>query len=527
MAVDNSTPAPGPDATTEVAPATVTPAGQLGANPLRWRVLAVLSLMQFLIVTDNTIVNVALPAIRRDLHFAASGLAWVVDGYMLAAGGLLLLGGRIGDRVGYRRMFLAGTWTFGLASVASGVSISPTMLVISRFAQGVGEAMAAPAALALIAVLFTGADRAKALGVWGGLAGLGATVGVLLSGVLVEWASWRWVFLINIPFVACAIVALPRVIGPDDRRRWAKARVDVAGAILITAGLTLAVAGLLRVAAHGWGDAGTLSMFAVAVGCLAAFALVESRTVQPLVPFGFLRHRTRVAANVVSALLGGAMAGMFVLLTLYQQSVVHYSPLRTGLAYLPFCLAFVPGFAVAAVTMKRWGTRVTLVAAFVMCVAGMVLMSRITATSDYVGVMLPAMVVLAVGLGMAFPAAQNAALAETTEESTGLASGVQTTAQALGAALGVAALVTVAAAHTPAPELAASIVHGDRVAFLTAAGMYLLAALIAGVAVREPHDPEQEPAADVLSRTAADGPAATAPTGADADVSFLHGPHDR
>jgi len=258
-------------------------------NPLRWRALSVLALMQFVIVIDNTIVNVALPSIQQHLHFSVSGLAWVVDGYMLAAGGLLLLGGRIGDLIGHRRLFLAGTFVFGLASIASGVSVDAAMLVISRFAQGIGEAMAAPAALALIAGLFTGKERAKALGIWGGLGGLGATVGVLLSGILVQWADWRWIFLINIPFAVTALVMVPRFL-PDERPARRRERPDVAGAVLVTAGLTLVVDALLHAANHGWGGAGTVVPFVVGIGCLIGFGVVETRAASPLAPPSFF-HR--------------------------------------------------------------------------------------------------------------------------------------------------------------------------------------------------------------------------------------------
>jgi len=449
-------------------------------NPLRWRALSVLALMQFVIVIDNTIVNVALPSIQQHLHFSVGGLAWVVDGYMLAAGGLLLLGGRIGDMVGHRRLFLAGTFVFGLASIASGVSVDAAMLVISRFAQGIGEAMAAPAALALIAGLFTGKERAKALGIWGGLGGLGATVGVLLSGILVQWADWRWIFLINIPFALTALVMVPRFL-PDERPERRRERPDVAGAVLVTAGLTLVVDALLHAANHGWGGAGTVVPFVVGIGCLIGFGVVETRAASPLAPPSFFTDRSRVAANGASALMAGAMAGMFLLLTLYQQQVLHYSAIRTGIAYLPFCLAFVPGFGISAAVMSRAGTKAAMVLAFGTCTVGMVLMARISVGGDYVGELLPAMLVLAIGLGMAFPAAQNAALAGTTDETTGLAAGVQTAVQALGAALGVAALVTIAAhgRSTFHGAFAAAIVHGDRLAFWVGAIAYLAAGLIA------------------------------------------------
>jgi EmrB/QacA subfamily drug resistance transporter len=454
-------------------------------DPRRWAALAVLALVQFIIVIDNTIVNVALPSIQHHLNFSTDGLAWVVNGYMLTAGGLLLLGGRIGDFVGHRRMFLGGAAVFGLASLASGLSTTALMLVASRFAQGAGEAMASPAALALIAGLFTGRERGKALGIWGSLGGLGSIVGVLLSGMLVQWSGWRWIFLINIPFAVIAIVLLPRVVD-DNRAPAPRGRLDVAGAALVTTGLTLAVAALLHAASHPWSSLGTVLPLALSLACLAGFVAVEATVANPLAPLGFFADRSRVSANLVSALLTAVMAGMFLLLTLYQQEVLHYTALRTGLAYLPFCLAFGPGFGVSAVLMNKFGTRTALVAAFLVSTAGMLLMARISLTGDYVRELLPAMLVLAIGLGMAFPAAQNAALAGTTRETAGLASGVQTAVQALGGSLGVAVLVTIAAraaggsAH-PVPS--AALVHGYRVAFTVGAAVYAVAALIVLVGV--------------------------------------------
>ncbi len=462
-----------------------------GADPRRWSALAVLALVQFIIVIDNTIVNVALPHIQRDLSFTGGGLAWVVNGYMLTAGGLLLLGGRIGDLVGYRRMFLAGAAVFGLASLASGAAVSAQMLVVSRFAQGAGEAMASPAALALIAVLFKGGERAKALGIWGSLGGLGSIVGVLLSGMLVQWSDWRWVFFINIPFALAAIVLVPRVLA-DRPRGLPGQRLDVAGAVLITGGPTLLVDGLLNAASHPWGATGTVVPIVAGGACLLAFVAVESIVAHPLAPLGFFRDRSRVTTNLVSALMTGVMAGMFLLLTLYQQEVLGYSALRTGLAYLPFCLAFAPGFGISALVMGRAGTKVALVLAFVVSAAGMVLMARITVTGGYAGQLLPAMLVLAVGLGMGFPAAQNASLAGTTEETAGLASGVQTAAMALGGSLGVAVLVTVAsraAATVAGPAGPVAVVHGYRMAFLLGAGVYAAAGLLALAFVNQLRSP--------------------------------------
>jgi EmrB/QacA subfamily drug resistance transporter len=468
------------------------------ADPRRWRALYALALVQFIIVIDTTIVNVALPSIQRDLRFSTSGLAWVINGYLLTAGGLLLLGGRVGDIVGRRRMFLAGTALFAVASFVCGAAQNAGMLVAGRFAQGAGEALASPAALSLIALLFLdGRERNKALGIWGGLAGVGATVGVLLSGVLTEWANWRWVFFINLPFAAVALLLVPRLVD-ESRAARRGGRADVLGAVLVTGGLTGVVHGLLAASRNAWGDVAVVAPLVAGIGCLLAFVAVETRVGDPLVPLRFFANRTRVSANVCAVFMTGGMIAMFLLLTLFMQDVLGYSAIRTGVAYLPLCAAFVVGVVGYTVLAGRLGIKATLVLALAIGAAGMLLMGAVPADGAYLTRLMPAMVVVAIGLGMGLPALQNAGLHEVSEQDAGLGSGVQTALQALGGALGVAVLVTVALRRTAA-ELAAGVpaaqamTAGYQLAYRVGAGALIVGAVITLALMRRIPAPRSTP----------------------------------
>jgi EmrB/QacA subfamily drug resistance transporter len=487
-------------ATRRAAPVGGPPATAPPLDPRRWRVLAVLSLVYFVVVIDNTIVNVALPSIQQDLSFSISGLAWVLNGYMLTAGGLLLLGGRVADLLGRRRMFLAGTALFALASFACGAAQSPAMLVASRFAQGMGEALAVPAALALIAVLFpSGDERAKALGIWGGLGGLGAIVGVVLSGVLTELVSWRWVFFINLPFAAAALLLVPRLVRESRAQRGGR-RVDVVGGILITGGLTSVVYGVLAASLRPWGDAAVVGPLLAGLACLVAFVGVEARSADPLVPLRFFLNRLRVTANLSSLAMIGGMSAVFLLVTLYMQEVLGYSPLRAGLAYVPFCILFVLVIVLSTQLVPPARVRWTLSAAFAFSAAGLLLLSRIPVHGSYLGSVLPGLAVLAVGLGLGFPALQNAALHQVSERDAGLGSGVQTTVQALGGAIGNAVFLTVALRHAGARVAAgtppaAAAVAGFQLAFRLGALVLAVGAVAVLVVMRRPPaGPVPEPA---------------------------------
>jgi EmrB/QacA subfamily drug resistance transporter len=417
-------------------------------DPRRWKALAVLGLVQFMLVLDITVVNVALPRIQHDLHFTQSGLAWVVNGYVLMAGGLLLLGGRMADIFGRRRLFLLGVGLFALASATCGAAVVPGMLVASRFVQGAGEAMAAPASFGLIALLFIDPrERIRALGMWGGIAGLGGTTGTVISGVLVNFASWRWIFFINLPIAVFALVAVPRLVSESRMVREESGRPDYAGAITGTAGLIAVVDGLLQAATHPWGSAAVLLPFLGGLALLGGMVLIEARSDAPLIPLQFFKNRTRVVTNFTTLFFASAFFSYFFLLTLFQQQVLGYSPLKGGLAYLPFGLSIGAGIGIGTALMPRLGVKPIFAGGFFLCAIGMFLTSSITVDATYVANILPGMIVLGLGSGLCFPAIGNASLHEVTGQDSSLASGVQSAMQQVGGALGLSVLVTLGIRH--------------------------------------------------------------------------------
>ena len=334
-------------------------------DPRRWKALALLGAIQFMLVLDVTVVNVALPRIQHDLGFSRPGLAWVVNGYVLMAGGLLLLGGRLADIVGRRRLFLLGVALFAVASATCGAAQDPAMLVVSRFVQGAGEALAAPASLGLIAVLFPNpAERVKALGIWGGIAGLGGTSGTVISGVLVNYANWRWIFFVNVPVALVALIVTPRLVSESRMVRESGSRPDYYGAATMTGGLIAVVDGLLNAAKHPWGDWQVLLPL---LGGLALLGLTVSssrgrRT--PLIPLKFFRNRTRVATNVVTLFFTSAFFSYFFMLTLFEQQVLHWSPCKGRLSYLPFGICIGMGIGLGTALMPKLGVKALLTAGF-------------------------------------------------------------------------------------------------------------------------------------------------------------------
>jgi EmrB/QacA subfamily drug resistance transporter len=445
-------------------------------DPRRWRALAVLGLIQFMLVVDVSIVNVALPSIQHDLHFSHAGLAWVVDGYVIMAGGLLLLGGRLADLFGRRRLFLAGVGLFALASATSGAAQSPAMLVASRFGQGIGEALAAPAALGLLVVLFPDQrERTKALGIWGGLAGLGGTTGAVISGVLTDAASWRWIFYINIPVAILALTLVPRLVSESRMVRVNGQRLDFAGAITATGGLVAIVYGLLEAARHAWGSSQVLVPLAGGVMLLVAMVVIERRSPAPLIPLRFFANRTRAVAQFASLFSSSAFFSYVFLMTLFEQQVLHYSPLHGGLGYLPLGLGIGAGMGIGTGLMPKLGVRPLMAISFYGSAAGLLLTSRVGVGSSYFGEILPGMVVLALFCGLGFAPMMNAALHQVTGQDAGLASGVQGTVQQVGAALGLSCLVTFALRH------AASQVSHHVAPGVAAAQGYVLAFRIGAV----------------------------------------------
>ncbi|MEU5837742.1 MFS transporter [Streptomyces diacarni] len=415
---------------------TFPPAGPAPSAPdRRMPALALLSLLQFLIAIDVTVVNVALPSIGAQFDTPTASLSWVVTGYTLVGGGLLLLGGRVTDLLGRRRMFLLGAALFALASLAAGLAPNLPTLVGARFAQGAGEALASPAAMSLIALLFPGpAERARALGVWGAISSGGLVVGVLLSGVVTQLLHWRWIFGINVPLTAAVLLLAPTLV-PADEPRPRAGRLDLPGAALLTAGPLSLVYGVLESAPVA---------LAAGVLLLAAFLLVEARTPSPLVPLSFFAHRTRAVANGATVLLSAALSTAFFLLTLYLQDVVGLSPLRAGLAFLPFCAVVLAAVSLASRLIAALGVRSTALVGLACTAAGLGWLARVPEQGGYLVDVLPGMVGVAAGMGIGLIGLQNAALHGVTEDDAGTAAGVQRSVDQLGGSLGLAVLVGVA-----------------------------------------------------------------------------------
>ncbi|NYE14760.1 EmrB/QacA subfamily drug resistance transporter [Actinomadura citrea] len=401
--------------------------------------MIVLCLVQFMLVLDDTVVNVALPSIRDDLGFSASGLPWVVNAYFLAFGGLLLLCGRMADLLGRRRVFLMGVALFGVASLACGLAQEPWQLVIGRFVQGTGSAMAGPAAMSMITLLYPRTEeRTRALGIWGGIAALGGTSGLVISGALTDLVTWRWIFLINLPVVAVALALLPGLV-PESRAPGRRG-LDVPGAVLVTGAAVSLVYGLLRAGETGWSDPIAIGAVALSAALTVAFLVTESRTAAPLVPKSFLASRTRAVANGATLLFSMAMYAMSFLLMIQVQTALGYSPLLAGIAYLPYGGGILAGMWSSSRISLRIGTRWALLLAFLVNIAGLLLLSGVAAGDSYAAHVLPGMLILSVGNGLSLPVMAVAAVDGTTEEDAGLGSALFTSVQQIGGAVGVAAL---------------------------------------------------------------------------------------
>ncbi|MEV0259613.1 MFS transporter [Streptomyces sp. NPDC050732] len=419
------------------------------ADPRRWKALAILAAIQFMLVMDVTIVLVALPEIRSDLTFSTEGdLAWVINGYVLMAGGFLLLGGRLADMYGRRKIFMVGVIFFGVASATCGAAMSSGMLVSSRFVQGLGEALCGPAALGMIPVLFPDAkERMKALGVWGGTAALGGVIGSVVSGALTEYVDWRWIFYINIPIAIAALILVPKVM-PESRMEREGRSVDFVGAVAITGGLVAVVYGLIKAADHEWGSSTVLLPLLGGIGVLLLAALWETRTPDPMVPIRFFTNRTRVTSNVVTLALLASFHCYAFLLIMYMQDVLEYSPIKSGMAVVPLAFAMGAGMGVASALMPRIGVKAVLAIGFFGAAAGLVVASTLESDSTYLNGVLPGMIVFGLFSAMCYPALVNGALYQVTGKDSGLASGVQTAMQQIGGALGLATLVPLAIRYT-------------------------------------------------------------------------------
>ncbi|MFI1867292.1 MFS transporter [Streptomyces jumonjinensis] len=443
--------------------------------------LVVLCLVQFMLVLDDTVVSVALPSVRDELGFSAAGLTWVVNAYFLAFGGLLLLFGRAADLLGRRRVFLGGVALFGAASLACGLAQEPWHLVAGRFVQGAGAAMAGPAALSLITLLYPGtAERAKALSIWGGIAGLGATMGLVISGALTGLASWRWIFLVNLPVAALALALLPRLVG--ESRATHTARLDVPGAALGTGAVLALVYGLLQAGESSWSEVTVLGPLALAAVLAVTFLAVESHVAEPLVPLSFLASRTRAVAHGATLLFSVAMFAMAFLLMIHLQTVLGYGPLKAGVAYLPYGAGILVGMWLSSHAVVRLGIRPTLVTSFVISAAGMLLLSGIAPGDGYASGVLPGMLVSSLGCGLSLPTLTVAALTGTTRENAGLGSALLGSVQQVGGAVGVAVLVTLATRHSDARADSTgpmrAVTEGFSLALTVAAALLALGAIL-------------------------------------------------
>jgi EmrB/QacA subfamily drug resistance transporter len=456
----------------------------------RWLALIILCLGSLMIVLDATIVNVALPSIREDLGFSETSLAWVVNAYLLTFGGFLLLSGRLGDLFGHRRLFLIGIVLFTLASLACGLATSQEFLIAARAVQGLGGAVVSAVALSLIMTLFTETgERARAMGVYGFVASGGGTLGVIAGGVLTDLFSWHWIFLVNIP-IGVAVYALSSALLPRERAEVADRRVDVAGAVIVTASLILAVYAIVNGNEVGWLTFRTIGILAAAGILLVAFLVVESRVSQPLVPLGLFRHRTLSTANGVAVLLAGSMFAWFFLSALYLQLVLGYTPLQVGLAFLPATLimgAFSLGLS--AKLVMRFGLKPPLVAGMLLMAAGLLLFTLVPVDGNFVVDVVPGMILLGIGAGMGFNPLLLAAMGDVEPSQAGLASGLVNTSFMMGGALGLAVLASLSASRSD--SLLASgdtrleaLTGGYHAAFLVGALFAVAGAVLGGLLIR-------------------------------------------
>ncbi|MCX4969070.1 MFS transporter [Streptomyces sp. NBC_00654] len=471
---------------------TAVPSAAATATGRRGPALVVLCFVQFMLVLDDNVVSVALPSIRDDLGFGTGGLAWVVNAYFLAFGGLLLLFGRMADLLGRRRVFLMGVALFGGASLLCGFAQEPWQLVAGRFVQGAGAAMASPSSLALIALLFPGdKERARALSIWGGIAALGASLGLVISGVLTGLTSWRWIFLINLPVALTALALLPRLV-PESRAGRA-VHLDVPGAVLGTGAVLSLVYGLLRAGDSGWGHLTAVGPLVLALVLAVAFAAVEARAAEPLVPLSFLSFRVRAVANGATLLFSAAFYAMAFLLMVHLQTTIGYGPLTAGLAYLPFGAGILTGMWLSARAVDRLGTRPALVVSFLISAVGLLLLSGITPEDGYVPGVLPGLLVTSLGCGLSLPALTVAALTGTTEDDAGLGSAVLSSVQQVGGAVGLAVLVSLSTRRSEALATENGPLHaateGFSYALRIAAALLVVGAVLITAALRKSRSP--------------------------------------
>ncbi|MGW2464978.1 MFS transporter [Streptomyces sp. NPDC001761] len=457
-------------------------------DPRRWRALGVICLVQVMLLLDVTVVNVALPPIQRDLGLTTTGLAWVVNGYTVTYGGVLMLGGRLGDLLGRRRLFLTGLAIFALSSASAGVAQQAGLLVASRFVQGIGAALVSPAALSMVTLLFTQRqERARAMAIWSGLAGVGVALGVMLSGVLTTITSWRWIFFINLPIAAFAFLATFPLI--SESRAAKRGRPDVLGAVLVTLGLLLVVFGLLEKDTHPWLSFLVLGCVAIGVLCLIGFVLVEARVAQPLVPLTFLRSRNRSIANVVRICYYVGFATLFFSLSLYVQHILHFSALATGFAFVPFgAVILFSATMVAPRLLPRFGLRALNGGGLAIATVGYVLLSGLSTHGTYLANVLPGLILVPLGGGLVLVGSTVAGVDGATGEDAGIATSMNNASMQIGSAIGLAALVSLGTSHATVLQHAgadpmSATAHGYAFSFAIAAGVTTLGAVLGFIGI--------------------------------------------
>jgi EmrB/QacA subfamily drug resistance transporter len=464
----------------------------------RWLALAVLVAAQFMVVLDVAIVNVALPTIKTDLDFSESGLQWVITAYTIFFGGVLLLGGRMADLLGRRRMFTTGLVVFTVSSLLDGLAWSEASLISFRALQGLGAALLAPAALSILMTTFQeGRERNRALGIWGAVSGSGAAVGVLLGGILVSALSWSWIFFINVPVGVLVLALAPRLLRESkadlDHRHF-----DTAGAASITSGLMVLVYALTHASQHGWLTAETIALLTASVVLIVSFVVIEMRSKAPLLPLRIFRLRTLSASNFVGLVSGGAVFAQFFLLTLYMQQVLHYSALKTGVAYLAFALSVVAFSTLGQALSTRLGIRRILPVGLLLATLGLLVQARLPVDGHYFWDIFPAFMLGGIGLALTFVPMSIGALTGVGESDAGIASGLMNTGQQIGGAIGVATATTIATmftrdwvtSHPGSTALdGPALTHGFQIAFYVLAGVTFLGAIVAAVFI------EPQPAA--------------------------------
>src|SRR5580765_1074075 len=467
------------------------------SEPRRWLVLAVTVAAQFMVIVDVAVVNVALPSIKHDLHFSQESLQWVITAYSIVFGGTLLLGGRLADLLGRRRLFMTGVAVFTVSSLLSGLAWSEAALIVTRALQGLGGGRLTKDTLSIVVTTFReGRERNVALGVWGAASGTGGAVGVLLGGVLTSYLSWSWIFFVNLPVGLAVLVVSPWLLS-ESRAALAHRHFDVAGATSITAGLMVLVYAITRTSEHGWSDGVTVGLLATAAALIAAFVGIEARSPAPLLPLRIFRLRSLSAANAVMLTIGATAFAQFFLLTLYLQEVLRYSAMETGVAFIAITVTIVVGSNVAQALTTRLGARSVLSAGLLLTAAGGVLYAQMPADGHYFWSVFPALIVSGIGLAISFVPVTIASLTGVQSADAGVASGLINTSRQIGGSVGLAAVTAIAAtatshygqSHAVLASSGPALAHGFQVAFYALAGVALAGAAVAAAFVEsQPKD---------------------------------------